>query len=178
MKHDTDAVVAVGTRVGKFVNSDSREHPLRGCTERDRDRHRMPRGRNSELVLSRELILHRPPGCQHSEGHEVFGEELLFAAKASADASRKHTHPRRIETENVAELVAHQKRNLAGRAHNKAAGLIEPPASGVGFEGRVRDPRSAPRARNDRGGGSESRIDIAAFAVKLGHSVAGCVRNS
>ena len=134
MSLSTSTFIAVSTPVGVGA-------------ERDRDAHRMPHRGAPELSVREYLVRDRPAGAQHGEGHEVFGEDLLLAAEAAADARREDAHPVGGRSKMPRDLVPGEERHLRAGADDEPAVLVEPADRAVRLELRVADPLRLPRDR-------------------------------
>ena len=87
-----------------------------------------------ELLLAGVFPFHRPAGLQRGEHAQVFGDHLLLAAEAAADAFGEHVHVASRQAEQVAELLLHDERRLRAGADMQAAVLVAPGDRAVGFE--------------------------------------------
>jgi hypothetical protein len=52
----------------------------------------MPGRRTDELLLARELPLHRPPGLQRAKNAEILGKHLLLSAEPAAHPFGEHVN--------------------------------------------------------------------------------------
>src|ERR671917_417693 len=94
----------------------------------------------NKLFFAGELQLDRTAGLQGGQSADVFGQHLLLAAEAAADALAKHPDVDRVEAEQVAELRLRYKGGLRTGAHVQPLLFVEPGDRLVRLEVGVLDP--------------------------------------
>src|ERR1700730_12154884 len=131
VKEHPRAVIAVGTRVRKYVHREGRQPAVHPGAEFHGDPHRMAAGGRRKLFLAREFELHRTARLQHCERDDVLGEHLLLAAECAAHPSTEHADPIARQVVESGERVPRQKWRLGARADVKSADLIQPSDSAM-----------------------------------------------
>ncbi len=175
VEHHADGVVAVRAGVAQDIEAHRGERAVGVRAEGDPHAHRMPERGARELLGARELVGHGPAGAEDGEHHEVFGEDLLLAAEAAADARGEDAHALARHVEDVGEFVAREEGHLGGGADDDTSVVVEPADARMGLELRVRDARGLPFARDDGGARGEGGVDVAGGVVHRGDHVAVCL---
>jgi hypothetical protein len=91
-----------------------------------------------------------PAQPQHRQRHQVLGEHPLLGAEPAAHAFGEDVLLVGMQPEDVAQLVAHQKRHLRARANHQPPPVIPPTGAAVRLQVRVLYPLSAPPSPHDR----------------------------
>src|SRR5918911_1463051 len=126
----------------------------------------------NELFFARELELDGPAGLQGGQSADVFGQHLLLAAEAAADALAKHPDVDRVEAKQVAELRPRYKGRLTAGAHVQPLLLVEPGDRLVRLEVDVLDPVGLVLGLVDDIGLGEASLDVTYAPVHLEKYVA------
>src|SRR5829696_82912 len=88
--------------------------------------HRVACCRADELFLAGKLPFHRAASLQGGKHAKIFGDHLLLAAEAAADALGKDVHVAGGQAEQITELLLRDKGRLRARAHVQPAVVAAP----------------------------------------------------
>jgi hypothetical protein len=165
-------VVAVGAGVGDDPHLERRQCAVASRPGLDPHPHRMATRAANELFFARELELDGPAGLQRGQRAEVFGQDLLLAAEAAADALAEHPDVDRVETQQVAKLFPRDERRLGTRPHVQPLVIVEPRDRLVRLEVGVLYPVGRVLGLVDDVGLGEAGPDVAEASVQVEQDVA------
>src|ERR1700741_5075597 len=134
-------------------------------------RHLMTRGCADELFLARKVPFDGPAGLEQRQNAKIFRHHLLLTAEAAAHPLGKNVDVALVESKDMAELQAHDKRSLRAGADMNPAVLTSPCDRTVRFQMHMLNPRGRVGHLVNGVGGCEPILNAADLATDFSKDI-------